>query len=306
MANRWTSYFVFSKKERIGILSLLALIVIIWFLPAFFRSKALDAAELELVTNDVAVFHRSRQMMADSLLAAAEKPDHEELPALFYFDPNRLDRGGWRQLGLPERTITTIENYRARGGRFFKPADFKKIFGLKPEEYDRLYPYIRIEAKAPEKADPALRTVRTNTEKPVGQDAAVIYPLDINAADTGDFRKLRGIGQVLSRRIVAFRQKLGGFYSVDQLAEVYGLPDSTFEQIRHHLECRAEAVEKININTADEVVLKDHPYIKYRLATAVIAYRKQHGVFGKPEDIKKLHLVTEEVFEKIAPYLVAE
>ncbi len=305
MANRWKSYFIFSKKERVGILSLLALIIIIWFLPAFFSSKELDAAELELLTSDLAIFHQSGQMTADSLRDATEAPRNEMPPALFYFDPNRLDREGWQQLGLPERTITTIENYRSRGGKFFRPEDFKKIFGLKPEEYDRLYPYIRIESKEPEAASPALRAARTNKEKqvdPVPGAAAI----DINAADTGAFRKLRGIGPVLSRRIVAYRQKLGGFYTVDQLAEVYGLPDSTFERIRPYLECRATTVERININMAPEAVLKDHPYIKYRLAAAVIAYREQHGAFRAPEDIKKLHLVTEEIFEKIAPYLVAE
>ncbi len=303
MANPWKSYFIFSRRERIGILVLLTLIVIIWLLPVFFLTEQPEVEELEWMSGELIGFRESTR--PETVPLPPENPDTARAPKPFYFDPNRLGREGWQQLGLPERTITTIEKYRSRGGKFFRPEDFKKIFGLKPEEYNRLYPYIRIDSKEPgaaRNAGPPARADKERQADPVPGAATI----DINAADTSDFRKLRGIGPVLSRRMVAYRQKLGGFYSVDQLAEVYGLPDSTLARMVPQLECDASNIRKININTADEAVLKQHPYIKYQMAAAVIAYRQQHGPFRIPADIKKLHLVTDEVFEKLAPYLTVE
>jgi DNA uptake protein ComE-like DNA-binding protein len=128
--------------------------------------------------------------------------------------------------------------------------------------------------------------------------------IEINEADTSAFISLPGIGSKLAMRIVNFRDKLGGFYSVNQVAETYGVPDSTFQKIKPRLDCNIGAVKKININEADINQLKSHPYIKYALANVILNYRKQHGYFKSIDDIRQIDAITEEVFRKIAPYLV--
>lgn len=100
-----------------------------------------------------------------------------------------------------------------------------------------------------------------------------------------------------------FRDKLGGFYTISQLAETYGLPDSTFQKIKQYLKLDNHSIKKINLNTASVDELKAHPYIKYALANPIVAYRKEHGPFSKLEDIKKVMVVTEDVYQKIYPYL---
>jgi competence ComEA-like helix-hairpin-helix protein len=114
---------------------------------------------------------------------------------------------------------------------------------------------------------------------------------------------LPGIGSKLAVRIVTFREKLGGFYSVEQIGETYGLPDSTFQKIKQYLKLDNSSVKKININTASIDEMKTHPYIKYSIANPIIAYRNEHGAFSKIEDIKKVMAVTDEIYKKIAPYL---
>ncbi|MEI9944383.1 MAG: helix-hairpin-helix domain-containing protein [Chitinophagaceae bacterium] len=109
-------------------------------------------------------------------------------------------------------------------------------------------------------------------------------------------------GAKLAARIVNFRDKLGGFYSIDQIKEIYGLPDSTFQKIKTYLKLNNEAIKKININTATIDELKAHPYIKYTIANPLIAYRNEHGPFSKVEDIKKVMAVTDEVYNKLSPY----
>jgi competence ComEA-like helix-hairpin-helix protein len=125
-------------------------------------------------------------------------------------------------------------------------------------------------------------------------------------ADTTAFIALPGIGSKLASRIISFRDKLGGFYSVEQVGEVYGLQDSTFQKIRKWLKLENASVKKININTATAEELKSHPYIRWNLAKLIIAYRNEHGAFGKTGDLKNITEVTEEVFEKMNHYLTVD
>jgi len=113
---------------------------------------------------------------------------------------------------------------------------------------------------------------------------------------------LPGIGSKLAARIVNFRDKLGGFYSVDQVGETYGLADSTFQKIKGSLQLSG-SVKKFNINTATKDELKIHPYIKWNLANAIVEYRNQHGAFKSLDELKNIVLIDEVTFEKIVHYL---
>lgn len=103
-----------------------------------------------------------------------------------------------------------------------------------------------------------------------------------------------------------FREKLGGFYSINQVSETFGLPDSTFQKVKVYLEIKNHELRKININEATIDELKAHPYIKWNLANPLIAYRNEHGAFSSIEEIKKIPSVSNELFTKIAPYLVTQ
>ncbi|HET7897749.1 MAG TPA: helix-hairpin-helix domain-containing protein, partial [Flavisolibacter sp.] len=127
--------------------------------------------------------------------------------------------------------------------------------------------------------------------------------ININEADTSAFIALPGIGSKLSARIISFREKLGGFYSVEQIGETYGLPDSTFQKIRGRLVVDGDGIRKINVNTATKDELKSHPYIRWNLANAIVEYRNQHGSFKNLEELKNIALVDDAVFQKISPYL---
>ena len=130
--------------------------------------------------------------------------------------------------------------------------------------------------------------------------------IDINQADTTAFIALPGIGSKLASRIVNFRNKLGGFYSVEQVGETFGLPDSTFQIIKPRLQCEPAGVQKININTADVNMLKQHPYIRWNVANAIVQYRQQHGVFSTREQLQQIVLVTPELYHKIEQYIAVE
>jgi competence ComEA-like helix-hairpin-helix protein len=219
---------------------------------------------------------------------------------LFYFDPNNLPATGWKKLGLKDKTISSIQKYLSKGGRFRQPEDLKKIWGLNQNLVQRLLPYVKIEA--------VNNSFQSRPEYESKKYEAKKMPalMDINHADSISLDGLPGIGPALSRRILGFRDRLGGFYSVDQVSETFGLPDSVFKKIKDRLVLNDPMLRQININTATADEMKQHPYIRYQLANAIVQFREQHGLFSHIGDIKKIMMLNDEIYNKLAPYLTVQ
>lgn len=216
---------------------------------------------------------------------------------LFRFDPNTNAMQDWQRLGLNERTSKTILNYVSKGGKFYKPEDLQKIWSMPEGFYERVKNYVVITS-----VKKAFQPFPAREPKFEREEKKPIL-IDVNGADTTAFIALPGIGSKLSARIIVFREKLGGFHSVEQVAETYGLPDSTFQKIKGRLQVDGSAVRKININSATKEELKVHPYIRWQLANALVEYRNQHGPFKTLEEIKNIVLIDETTFQKLVHYL---
>ncbi len=221
---------------------------------------------------------------------------------LFAFDPNTATKADFQKLGLSEKISGNIVKYREKGGTFHKPEDLKKIYGLSEQDYQRLEPYILL----PEQFQPQMKTpvATTSVQSPDFSSRATksAVSIDINQATIEEWQQLHGIGAAFAKRIVGFREKLGGFSSIGQVAETYGLPDSTFQQIKPQL-IFSPVFRKIAINKASVEELKAHPYIDSRLAAALISYRNQHGAFSSVADVARLKALPPPLLEKLKPYL---
>jgi competence ComEA-like helix-hairpin-helix protein len=291
-------FFSFSRKDRIGAISLVVVIAVFTFIPVFlarFISKTPVLPDSPLATAE-----KKMEAKKDSLKSARryfnpKSAYHDQAKTeLFYFDPNTLEEPGWRQLGVRDKTIATIFKFKSKGGRFRTPADIEKIYGLRKTDIERLLPYVRIMGDS------------TITKKPTTGFVRKTLVIDINSADSFAFVALPGIGNKLASRIILFREKLGGFYSIDQVKEVYGLADSVFQQIKSSLILTNAEVKKININDVTIDELKQHPYIRWSLANPIISYRNEHGPFKNLNDLKNIMAITEEIFQKIEPYLTLQ
>ncbi len=312
-------YLRFTKKDRVGVMVLLALIFLVVLLPYIWPVKKIPAPNkqeveklrrqmLQLQQADSAGNQYTEEPTFSQKYASSKKHPSEK-STLFYFDPNTLDPAGWKRLGIRDKTAATIQNYLAKGGRFRRPEDIGKIYGLFKDDYARLLPWVKIAGTTAAAADEKYEKKEyAAVEKPVYPEKRFAAPaiIDINTADTAAFIALPGIGSKLAARIVNFRDKLGGFYGVQQVAETYGLPDSTFDRIKPLLQCNRQVIKQININTADANELKQHPYIRWNLANLIVQYRQQHGAFKSADDLLQLATVTPELLEKIKPYLVAQ
>lgn len=308
-----SSYFTFTKKERTGTIVLLVLILLCTVLPFLYpffitTTPADDAAfkkEIESLkikqpdsTNRFTKSNFDENNYQNYYQPAEKNYRNESFKGeLFYFDPNTATTADWQRLGVREKTIATIQNYLSKGGHFYKAEDIGKIWGLHPDETERLVPYIQIAQK--ENNHPQKNYETKTFDKPKYTTSLV----DVNSADTTAFIALPGIGSKLAQRIINFRDKLGGFYKAEQVAETFGLPDSTFQKIKSRLNISNASIKQFNINTATVEEMKTHPYIRYNIANAIVQYRAQHGNFVTVADIKKIMMVTDEVFNKVAPYL---
>lgn len=311
-------YFSFTKKERTAVLLLIFLITIIFLLPdmipdnnhvvdeAALQTFKLQLAKLKAVNADTAGYNLNNEnAYSDNEPFTGNSGTGE----LFYFDPNTLSFAGWQKLGIREKTIKTIQNYLSKGGRFRDRKDLEKIYGMRSNDVKRLLPYIQIKPEASTFTSDRNSYTSTTKMLPEGRRppefarVTASLTLDINTADTSALIALPGIGSKLASRIIHFREKLGGFYSLDQLSEVYGLADSILQRIRPGLKISTENIGTININVASANELKQHPYFRQNIGNAVVEYRLQHGVYTSKEDLLKIDIVTPDVFEKIAPYV---
>jgi competence protein ComEA len=305
-------YFSFTKKERNGIFFVVFIIILITVLPYFFHLFVKDepigstefAEEIEALKIDSSKsksYSKNAGEYYDDYTPSNKKEENVKRE-LFYFDPNTASENDWIRLGVRKRTAQTIKKYIEKGGKFYKPQDIKKIYGLSDADANSLIPYVSISSVKKQYTPNEDKFTQTKTYP----NKYLIQPVDINVGDTSAYIALPGIGSVLSKRIISFREKLGGFYSVNQVAETYNLPDSTFEKVKKYLVLNSKAMKKININSASVDEMRAHPYISYSIANAIFQYRQQHGNFTAVDDLHKIMTISDEFFTKASPYLSVE
>lgn len=297
-------YFHFSKRDRLALGLLLLTLIIILILPSFLPEKNNPPVFLSpsLFTNNK---DKSNPPDIPEEISTGALKDHSRPFTGFFFDPNTIGKQEWEKLGLRDRTIQTILRYRSKGAQFKTREDLRKIYGLREEEYRRIENFVRIGGISSSPTHYPSNDFKpgfANQKLPAFKKERPLL-IDINQADSIAWVAIPGIGPKLSSRILNFRQKLGGFYSVDQVGQTFGLSDSTFQQIRPLLEIIVMSVRKLNINQASEDELKSHPYLRWQLAKAIVAYRKEHGEFRSLDDLKNIMAFSEETYNKVVPYL---
>lgn len=333
-------YLTFTRKERFGVLFLILVITILFILPYFFKPSVgdPDPAAYEKMKADIRGFESrnrdsSRPAFGPVSYSLQKKMATEFYPGgynpsirkeLFYFDPNTIPAGDWQRLGLPDRLIRTILRYIQKGGRFQEAVDLKKIYGLHPEDYERLLPYVHIvkekehfvshsinEVKGANQFTEAKKKDSSYNTRSYDVSGTTSFPYtakkmeitDVNQADLAEWSRFPGIGEKLAARIIHFREMLGGFYQVDQVGETFGIPDSTFQKIKPFLRLTSGPWIHIDINSATKEVLGSHPYIRWQVARAITEYRLQHGVYHSVDELLQIATMDSIKLEKLRPYL---
>jgi competence protein ComEA len=280
MKAQFKNYMSLTKKEWNGMVVLLILIALVLAAPyayqRFYKDNTINVTEFNAAVAQLNKANPQANQLSDG--------DKGQNVALFKFNPNTSTVADWQKLGLTAKQAVIIKNYTTKGGRFRKAEDLQKIYGLTKVDYARLAPFVIIpEEKA---------------------KANVI--IELNSSDSSALTRVEGIGRTYAKRIIYYRERLGGFVSKEQLKEVFGLDELKYDEIKAQVKVDANRIRKININTVTFDKLRLMPYLSYKQVNAIIEYRKQHGNYVSVADVGNIAIIDDGILRKIEPYLVFE
>ena len=291
--------FYLSKSDRSALLVLLvvgaiAALTIYGIGGRHTATPDVAADSLPAVSKHPAAHHTDKVYQYDQGLPRAER---------FVFDPNTADSTQLLRLGLQPWQVQNIYRYRARGGVYRKPTDFARLYGLTAKQYRELEPYIRIS----DDYRPAAEVYAAPEERAVAPRDTLAFPVKIgptervalNLADTALLKRVPGIGSYFARRIVSYRQRLGGYCSTAQLEEIDDFP---LEAIPY-FEVDTAHIQKLNLNQLSLSQLKRHPYINYLQARDIVDYRRLKGPLRSLDDLRLLRDFPSETIERLRPYV---
>jgi competence protein ComEA len=300
-------YFSFNTKERNGIMVLLTALVVLLMYKSYLSSQdspQKDGQEFREVSvgeihtdSAVAYYPAIRKGNSTPFKEPRAKPDY------FYFDPNTLEKAGWLKLGLSEKQSAILLNYVGKGGKFREKEDLRKIYGLKPEQEQDLEPFVRIRADSSKKKLVQAGDKHDFQHTTVSAKIKVGEKLELNGADSMALLRLPGIGPAFAHRILAYRERIGGFANARQLMEVFGMEEDRFNALSEIAVADSNAIRKININVVTVDELKNHPYFRWKLANQIVNYRKVHGMFRAVSDLSKLEQIDATLLNKLTPYI---
>ncbi|HCY42315.1 MAG TPA: hypothetical protein DHV48_13325 [Prolixibacteraceae bacterium] len=220
------------------------------------------------------------------------KPDRQAhaiiTSELFSFDPNTATDNDFIRLGFTEKQVRTIRNYKSKGGNFRSKADFLKIYGISETQKVELDDYIAIPERETVKTESVIKTA--------------VIQIEINTADSIDLMKLPGIGEKLSKRIVKYRDLLGGFHTIAQLKEVYGLSEQVIQRIEGMIKIDLGKIKKVDLNFAEWNELARHPYIQKNRAQQIVKFRTKYGSIHEPSVLRDSMILSIEEYARLKPY----
>ncbi len=284
-------WFSFSKGERVAIITILALILLL-ILACLFRPsrKSLSNESLHNLDSLLALRQAAIELQQQQ---QADKPQEVAELHPFPFNPNTLTEEEWLQMGLTDRQVRNIMNYKAKGGKFYSKNDLGKLYTISEEEFAQLEPFIVLPEVARERSGKSSSSrggVSTGsmTASAAPTEKKAIPIVDLNTVDSTTLVELPQIGSYTAVRIIEFREKLGGFIDKEQLRDVKGMDDARFAAIQPYINLGAVEIRRIDVNRADFKTLVHHPYLNYEQVKRIVNQREKRGMIKNWAQLEEL------------------
>ena len=305
------------RSARRALLILFAICLSVW--AGMLLERHLLSRERKLLTLDEAIMDRlvnTVDLTETVGVPSASKDECQQTeafaPETFPFDPNTADSASLVRLGLSPWMARAVGRYRAKGGRYHRPEDFQRVPGMTLELFERLLPVMRIgrafqyysdlgyteRSLAPSTTSQQIKTSRDSITFPHHEKFDQMVQLDLNTVDTVELMKVPGIGSWRAQQLVRYRDRLGGFVSTEQLAEVEGFP----AELAEWFEVNAP-VRRLNVNTATFSQLARHPYLGAQRARAITDFRRLHGTIRSLSDLRLLDGFSPSETQRLEPYV---
>ncbi|MEL7146832.1 MAG: helix-hairpin-helix domain-containing protein [Bacteroidota bacterium] len=307
------NHFGFSKSETNGVILLIPFTLLSLFSPVLlnkyyqatseppvYDKEVVVAWKKELESKLTLIKHVEKQRKSTKMDdAVSNKPKAK--PELFEFDPNVASADQLTRLGFKPRVVRTLIKYRNSGGRFENASDLSRVYGIDQSRLKELKPFVSIPVKD-RIVEASMDSTQWVRRKKWKKKTIEILEKDLNKTTALDLQQVHGIGKKLSGRIIKYREKLGGYHSMSQLQEVYGLDSTVISSVTRHFNV-GDSVKYLYINRVTEEELYAHPYVSRRVASVIVNYRSQHGSFHQGEDLLGIHILSDSLVAKMKPYL---
>ncbi|NGZ88711.1 ComEA family DNA-binding protein [Psychroflexus maritimus] len=279
-----------NKSQQKGILVLLFLMIAAISYYAFVQlnpeSKSYNQVKVDAKLNAL-------QKKIDSLHQIKEEEANK--PKIYPFNPNFLTDFRGYQLGMTTEEIDRLIDYRATNQWVNSAKEFQQVTKVS----DSLLKKIEIYFKFPDFVK------RKNTQQNTKKSSATFVKKDINKATIDELTAVKGIGDVLGKRIIYQRNQLGEFIDLIQLKDVWGLK----YEVRQELEKRyfanpPEGFKKLELNKVSVIELSELPYFNYELAREVINFRQLNEGISTFDDLAKIQDFPYHKIDRIKLYLV--
>ncbi|MDR5590921.1 helix-hairpin-helix domain-containing protein [Christiangramia sp. SM2212] len=283
------SHFALSRSQQNGIFILLLLIIILQLFIFIDFTPESDSEKID----ETEINNFRKQLDSINQLAEVRKD------TIYPFNPNYLTDFKAYQIGMSTSEIDRLIVYRKSGKWINSIEDFKSVTKVHDSLLKKISPSFRF----PEWTQ---KTKNKPTEFKKSAETGFIIS-DLNAANSEDLKKVNGVGDVLSERIVKYRNSIGGFRSSIQLKDVYGLSPEVIERIDEQFKIISKPTTSLlNINDISEQQLSEIPYFNARIAKEIISYRKLHEGISSFEELSKINLFPYDKIDRIKLYLAVE
>ncbi len=265
---------MFTKGQQSGIF-LLVLLIVGLLCIYFFVDFSSDDFEFE--NQEIAEFQKE----IDSLkLVEIEK----RKPKIYPFNPNFITDYKGYTLGMSNQEIDRLSQFRKQDKWINSAKQFQQVTKVSDSLFNAISPYFKFPEWVTNPKPKKTFTYQNNYNKTVAQK------IDLNMATATQLKRVNGIGEKLSERIIKYRNKfVGGFIADIQLQDVYGLTPEVIDRVTNEFTVKTpKSIKKINLNTAtsDELVMIQH--IDYEVAYNIVEQRTLRDGFKSFEELIKV------------------
>ncbi len=286
---KFKSHFWYNKSQRNGILFLAFIIIVLQLFYFFVDFSGRD-------TNDIhskEILHFQQEI--DSLKAAQIKNEKQKL---FPFNPSFITDFKGYQLGMSPQEIDRLHKHREKGKYINSVLEFQKVTKVSDSLLTSIAPYFKF---------PDWITNKTSTSRIKTTNTFNTKKIDLNTITSEDLREISGIGDILAKRILSYKNKLGGYSFNEQLYEVYGLKKETADKLlERFIVVKQPFIKKINVNDATFKEVLSIVYLDYELTKKIFDYKDEVAEIQSLEELKKIDGFPLERFDRIALYLEAK
>jgi DNA uptake protein ComE-like DNA-binding protein len=267
------SYFKYTSKQRSGILALLSLIIVLQLIYFFVDFTPLESANTE----------KQQWLALQNQIDSLKQEKKEDTPKIYPFNPNFITDFKGYKLGMSTQEIDRLLEYRKTNKYVNSAREFQAVTQVSDSLLQVLSPYFKFPNWINNKKENKF-FAKQNFEKKVKFEV-----LDINQATAEDLKKVNGIGEALSDRILKEKDKFGAFVSMEQIDAIWGLSPEVVQKIKEYFTIKVVPnVKKVNINNASLKELTQFPYFRYDLAKSIVTYRSMNGKIENSADLIKI------------------